>query len=448
MVYQSKNKKADFVRLKSWFGINADRLIAIAIFAVTACSAIQFALAHYGISPLDEGVHFDYIYKITQGDISPQPGSRLSSETIHEVMCRPSIVYPESDCSRIVQTENMPVGGVNYVLGYAGIYYVPAALITTIAHSTGIVSWFMAARIASALLFGLGAFTLYLVSRRYNISRAVSTGMVLTLASCSMLLTQGGTVNPDSLALFAGAMAALVPTLKLSWRNKMIVAILVGSMIALMKPNFVPLGCLAILVTGILPKDDLRPFSLRKIVLNKKFLISVLLATIPLLMQIIWNSIANSRLDPGMRADGYLNDMLYYDGPLISLIFRFAAESLNPLTSGLLPSSALGFLGSIAATTIIGGSIMISVNSNFNNSPRIKTLAISGLLGLLITIVYIPLVLYIAYHSEGASSRYVIPLYAFLAIPVAATMNGRVSRWIPLISGCIGVITVIVNILQ
>lgn len=422
-------------------------LAGLVVLTATILPATLLASTHYGISVFDEGVHFDYIYKVTQGDVLPRPAQVISDETLQEVRCRPSVVYPDTSCNNSLSVQDLPVGGVNYVLGYAGVYYIPAAAIAILLHATDNVSWFMAARFASVLLFGISALVLYVVCRRYGASRIASAGVTVVLATCLTPLTQGATVNPESIALLAGALAALPPTLNLSWRKRLITAIIIGTAIALVKPNFVPLGCITILLAGIMPKNNLRLFTLRDIVLQRRFFISMTLALIPLLAQILWNWIGNMRLEPGMRADGYLNDMLYYDGPLFNLVTKSLSGMLSPLKSGaLLSSEVLGLVGALVAICIAGGAFMIASSPIYNSSPRVKIIAILGLIGLIGTAVYVPVVLYLAYHSEGAQSRYIVPVYAFLAIAVAASVEGRVSRWIPLAIGLVSVIYIIARL--
>jgi hypothetical protein len=424
-----------------------DGVIALGIFGVAIAIGLLFAVHYKMLSPLDEHAHFDYIYKITQGDFSPRPGSVISDETLKVIKCRASIVYPQPNCDRVQSATQTSVNGVNYVLTYGETFYLPAALITKIVHDTTPTSWFMSARAACTLFFALGMAALYLVARVYRAPRAAAAGLVLTFAGCSMVFAQAGTVTSDSLAPLAGAVAALVPTLRIPWRWRMTVAVVVGVLIGLIKPNLVPLGCLVVMLAGIMPAHD-ASFSLSRILLRLKTLGTLALAMVPLVVALAWNVWENSRLPAGVRADGGLNDMLHYDGPFPELLFSSGQGMLNPLSMPpMVPSTALHLWSTLTAMVILGGSLIIASNTAWDAHPRLKTMAIGGVVGIVLTAVYVPVVLYVSYHSQGTQGRYVIPMYALLMAPVAASITGRVARWIPLVLGLVTVVTAITAIL-
>lgn len=418
-----------------------DALIALGIFSVTVGIALLFAVHYSWLSPLDEGVHFDYVYKITQGQLVPTPGQVISDETLKEIKCRPSLVYPLPNCNGTLTKNQIPVSGVNYVLAYGETFYLPAAAIATMVHAISPTSWLMSARAASALFYALGAAALYLVARVYRASRPAAAGVALALAGCSMLFVQGGTVTPDSMACLAGAAAALVPVLRIPWRWRMAVAVVVGVLIAFIKPNLVPLGCVVVMLAGIIPENDDSPFSVTRILFRLRTLATLALAVIPLVLALVWNAWENSRLPVGVRADGGLNDMLHYNGPFLHLLFEFATGMFDPLGAyALVPSYALTALGRLMTVMIVGGALMIAMNAAFDRRPRLKLMAVGGIVAIALTGIYVPLVLYVTYHATGGQPRYVIPAYALLVAPVAASLNGRVARWLILV---LGVVTVV-----
>lgn len=441
-------KRANNSKLKALYHKlgEVDLLIALCIFILALSMSAFFARSYHRISVFDESVHFDYVYKVTQGELSPTPAETVSPETVNVIMCRPSVVYPNANCSKKITEQELPVHGINYVLAYAPVYYWPTAILSTLVHAILGTSWFVSARLSTVLLFSLGTVVFYVACRRYSASRASAAGVTIALTACPMLFASGSTVNPDSLGMLAAATVALVPTLKFSWRNKMIIAICVGIIIALIKPNFVPLGCIAVLLAGIMPKSTDK-FNTRKIFYNKRFVISLCLAVVPLVVQILWNAFANSRLAPGMRSDGFLNDMLRTNTSPVILIIQSLQGYLNPLSPGsaFISSAALTFMSSVVAI-MIGGSAVVAYSSNFINA-RIKLLAITGITGLLMTAIYVPVVLFVAYHAGGSQPRYGVPILVFMAIPVAVAINGRLSRWFPLIMGLIGTVIAFKNMI-
>jgi hypothetical protein len=160
-----------------------------------------------------------------------------------------------------------------------------------------------------------------------------------------------------------------------------------------------------------------------------------------LVMALVSNAWENSRLPAGVRADGGLNDILLYNGPFSELLFSSAQGMLNPLSMPpMVPSTALATLSTLMASVILGGSLMIALNTGSDRRPRLKTMTIGGLMGVLLTAIYVPLVLYVTYHASGTQGRYVIPLYALLLTPVAASFTGRVARWVPLVLGALTVV--------
>lgn len=410
--------------------------VVLLLVAASLAMTLTFAVRYSWISPLDESANFDYVYKITQGELVPRPGQVISDETLKVIKCRPSIVYTQPNCDRQQLATQTPANGVDYVLAYGETYYLPAALVATVVHAISPTSWFMAARSASALFFALGIAALYLAGRVYRAPRTAAAGMALAFGATSMVFIQGATVTPDSMAPLAGAAAAIVPMIRLRWRWKMLIALVVGVLIALVKPNLVPLGCLTVLMAGLVQADDTAPFSLVRMFWRLRALAAVALAFVPLAVALVWNAWENSRLPAGVRADGGLNQLVYTTEGLGTLIAQFAAQAISPLSfAPIIPSLWVSLVGALLAIVILGGAVALAMGRQIEGRPELKVMSIGGLIGVLLTTIYVPLVLYLTYHAGGGQGRYVVPALALLVPVVGASMTGRVSRWLMLAYG-------------
>lgn len=414
-----------------------DRCLAVVLFLAVCSVAMVFGHNYRELSVYDEYVHFDYVNAVTRGQLLPAPGRPIAHEALKELGCRPSVTFPHPDCARPLTPREVPAHGVDYVSAYGPVYYWSAAALSLVIHPLTATSWLIAARWATALIFAAGAALLFLVSRRYGASTPAALGTVLALACCPLVLFQGSTVTPDSMALLSAAAVAWLGARGGTFWRRMAVALPIGVLIALSKPNSVPVGCLAVLLAGVMPADDDEDFSARRLLWRPRALLSVVLALVPLLVAGAWNLWTNSRLPPGVRADGGLNEMLVYHGPLARLLVRSLHVSIAPLDTPVVGNELLGTIAALVSAVLLGGSLLIAGSSRFDRVARVKTLSMAGLAGVALTALYVPIVLYVSYHADGMQPRYVIPAFAILAVPVAAQLTGRVTRWLPMLVGVI-----------
>ncbi|HAN26032.1 MAG: hypothetical protein CMH36_09075 [Microbacterium sp.] len=408
-----------------------DIVVVLLLFSVVLTACAYQAFGYRGVGSLDEAAHFDYILKLLRNPFSlPPVGSREEAFTALEVSCRGQI--PGFDCVNVAPVDAVAPRGVNYVLMYAPVFYYPAALVSAVLHHTVGVSYWNGARLASGLFLALGAAAFYAGLRRLRAPIAAAIGGACVAVAIPWMLFLGSTINPDSLAPLAAGVALWIFGSRLRGRWAMVAVTAVAAVIGLVKPNFVPFASVVVLCAGLVRLSDsgTASVSLRTWIRARTGV--VVLAMVPLGVQLAWNGWRMMSLVPGQLPDGGLNTTLM--GTSMSLpaaIVQAAGTLLDPISRDAMPDSGLQrLLGLITQTVAFGWVAVASARGAASFGARDSLIARGAGLGILATIVYIPTVLYISYHSIGTQHRYIFPLL-LLAIAGATLSCGRiVARWV------------------
>lgn len=404
------------------------RLVFAAAIAIPALIAfalsVLVATTTTAVSVFDEGVHFDYVVKFVGGDWFPKVESLLSPETLRELSCRGTVWLPEPRCDTPLENADAPIGGVNYILMYGPVYY---AIVSAIAAPTSAitgVSLFLAARVATGVIFAAGIALLAWALLRLRVPPVLSAAIAAIIAATPGLLFQGSTITPDSMAVAAGAGVLLVSTLRVSWRRRLALATALGIVIALTKPNFIPLATFAPVFAAIMPVDsDTQPFRAQWFEQGwRRVGAAVALAAVPLITALLWNTIRTG----GQRADGGLNDMLRTDLPFQDILAEAIRVLSSPFTNAShLNEPIMGAATMLLQFTMIGGTILVAVAGGLDARGRERTLSTLAIGALVLSFVFLPTTFYALYHSTGTQARYAMPLVPLFAASVAVTLDRR-----------------------
>ncbi len=177
------------------------------------------ARAYTKVSPIDEQMHIDYMYRAP----SVQPvvsGTRLGPEAMREEACRgiDSAFTPPPCGSPTLRAEQFQESGYNTAYINPATYYDLTALLAhPLQVALGLSSLVTAGRLVGALWLWLGLVITMLVARRLGASLQATVGLLLMAASTPNVLFFSATVSPDSMNLLVGA---AVLSLVLAWETK------------------------------------------------------------------------------------------------------------------------------------------------------------------------------------------------------------------------------------
>jgi hypothetical protein len=405
---------------------------AVAItFVATLTLAIALGHAYTPLTIFDEGVHFDYIVKLLDTGRLPVVASTMSPETLKEISCRGAIWLAELRCANPLSNAETPIGGVNYVLMYPPIYYGPVLAIAGPLSAISGLSLFVASRVATAIFFSAGAALITAALVRLRVNRVVAICVTLMVSVSPAFLFQGSTVTPDSFALLAGGGALFIASLRVSWRRRLIIATVVAILIALTKPNFVPLATFTVLIAAIFPVQnevDSRARWFERGI--QRVLLSIGLAVLPLLAALGWNAIRTASLPEGTRADGGLNDMLITEQSLLAVIAEGVRILTSPFTVGTYTNSGvMSAAQTLVQFVMIGGALVVALTGALSARGGARTMSFMAVGSLALSMVYLPLTFYVLYHSTGTQARYAMPVVPLFAATLAMVIDtNRVVR--------------------
>lgn len=430
-------------------------LIGIFLFFATLLITSFQGMKFNSSSVFDEGVHFDYVYKLVENPFQLPPlGASMSEESLREVSCR-GVQSEAISCAKPMTIENANVSNAtNYVLMYAPVFYYPAALITFVVHKTIGFSFWDSARLATSLLFSLGMVFLYFATWRLSRNIIVAAGVTTLVAGVPLMLFFGSTISPEAMAPFsAGAAVWILSSKRMDPKSLLLLGTLLGIVVGLIKPNFVPIGMVIVALSAVRyladnTFDGLRraPFSRT----SRKFWLVSLLIFSPLVIQVLWNLIRRLSLLPGRLPDGGLNDaLLRTDKGFFEVVIDAATALLSPAGSISIPASMTVLLFGVVVQSLVLAFYVFGIFGDKNSfgSDGIL-LSRLGALGVLFSVVYIPGALYFSYHSTGTQSRYAFPLLILGIVGLGMLSLKRASsRYALLACGIaafgVGVITIL-----
>lgn len=188
-------------------------MTAVAIFGVAAVLITAHVGAYRKLSPFDEGVHFDYVLKITQGDVVTK-GETLGQEAMREISCRGvdfrGIVAPPCEDGVTYDPEDFPNEGYNSADIHPPVYYLITGFLAKGLVAAGIApDMLTAARLVGILWLSLGLLATWHLGRELGISDVPLALVLAAVASTPTLLHASATVTNDVAGVVAGGVLLL-----------------------------------------------------------------------------------------------------------------------------------------------------------------------------------------------------------------------------------------------
>jgi hypothetical protein len=188
--------------------------MALVIF-VSACIPAWLSIAQNATTPFDEIAHYDYVDKIAHLEI-PKKDEQYGQRTLEMVACS----YPDplniwsgiGTCGdKVLNADNAPFKGQNYVASYSPVYY---SLVALIYGSFKVINRLCdlnvqsihLMRIANSLLSGLAALVIYFALLLFGTRKRFAIPIALSFIAAPAIVLQFATVNSDAGAHLAVAL--------------------------------------------------------------------------------------------------------------------------------------------------------------------------------------------------------------------------------------------------
>lgn len=401
---------------------------ALVIFGVTGVLVGAHVISYQKISPYDEGVHYDYLVKMQQGDMVRE-GDLLGQIAMREIACRgidyEGIVLPRCDQQLPFDPGQFPNLGYNSADIHSPAYYfVTAWLAKALVVLSPLDSTFIAARLVGILWLGLGLLMAWAICRELGL-RTMPTAIVLLLVTTNTwVLHASSTVNNDATALLAGGSVVLAT---LRWERGATPLWLVAAA-AFVAPFLKVTNAFAAILCGLYlllnqgarRKEEGIPsggLAVRRTVLTLVG-VSLLAVTSWVVVHAALASPVTSPLESESRASGF--DLNLAVPQFLALV--------TPL-SGSIPTDALGGLAFGAVANLVGLLIVAAcfaplLSGSFRG--REDAVAGAGALSMLLSGPLFFLANYVLFGIEfGVQPRYGLSLVPALAAALAGALRWR-----------------------
>lgn len=397
---------------------------ALAIMASAAVVVSAHVAAYRPLSPFDEGVHFDYAYKVARGELVHK-GETIGQVAMREMSCRSvdltGLVLPP--CMQgTYSPQDFPNRGYNSADIHTPLYYAASGLVGRVLHSTGIVeSPVTATRLPGILWFGLGLLTVWYLGKEAGVATGPLAVVVTLVAVSPPLVHATATVNNDATALAAGGVLGL---LTLRWERGAAPLWLLG-LAALVGVTLKSTNIIAVVLCAIylllrrgrgVEEDRKSPWPA----------IAVLMGSAAAAV-LAWTAIHGAMAEPVVtpldrRFEAAGLGLVDFLGPITSLV---SPVSYGLPTREVLAGATFGAVGGVLGALMIAASIFPLMRGSL--SERREHLSASAGLtiltgGFLFTLGYLLLL----GEAIGVSPRYGFSLMPALAVAVAAALT---SRW-------------------
>jgi hypothetical protein len=169
------------------------------------------------LSPVDELQHIDSLFKASQGHVV-QSGEKVGPVAMHEEACRGvDASFRPPPCNGDLRPELFQELGYNTAAVHPPVYYfATAAVASALVAVHGTHDLVTAGRLVGILWLGLGLALTWFAARRLGAGTAARSAVIVMLASAPAVIYYDSIINPDTTALFAGA---LVLWTSLAWED-------------------------------------------------------------------------------------------------------------------------------------------------------------------------------------------------------------------------------------
>lgn len=181
--------------------------IALAYLLVAAAIVVPVALGPgKALSRIDEPTHADYAYQVAHFRL-PSAGSAIAPEIREHWSCVGQEGYELPECGTDPGAWAFPYDGQNYNFAHPPLYYFAVGLPARALDAATGLDFVSAARLMGIGWLGGGMFMMFVALRRWRVDPAAALIAPLLLPAFPRVLHASTTVNPDAVAVLAGAAA-------------------------------------------------------------------------------------------------------------------------------------------------------------------------------------------------------------------------------------------------
>ena len=229
---------------------------------------------HPKFSPSDEGTHWDYVTRISNGEGVPRLGELLQKKTLKEIACRETETIAAKlvpKCSsQYFNAAKFPGGGQQYEAQHPPTYYALTVPLRWVAIEIFGFDDLTGTRYTGILWLVAGLLVLWAAGRVMGLTAPTIGVGVLLLTTAPVVIYHASTVSNDAPAIFTGALIALVAALAYRYPGQWTIALAaVGFFSASVKltgllPVFAVSAAFAIQAWGssrsLKPRDTIKTF--------------------------------------------------------------------------------------------------------------------------------------------------------------------------------------------
>ena len=399
---------------------------ALAAFGVAAVLVTAHVAAYEMVSPFDEGVHFDYVVKVLEGDVVTK-GERLGQVAMREIACRgvdlEGLVPPPCEAGRTYKAAAFPNEGYNSADIHPPVYYGITAVIGRALVALGLApDLFAAGRLVGILWLALGLLATWYLGRELRIPTLPLAVALALVASTPTLLHSSSTITNDSVALLAGAAVVLTMLRWESGRGSLwLMSVAAVLAIAIKATNIVIIGVAALYL--LLRRPGPEEPSVGKSKTGLLVLVGSGLATLAVwvVVHAATSAPVVTPLDRALQGGGLrLMDVLAHLTSLVSPVgFGLPTE--------LLGGDAFWAIGAVTGAMMMGATIGTLLRGSSGDRP--DSLAVAAAITTLLGGTVFGIASFAFFGKVIVSPRYGLVLIAVLVVVLASAMRSRAVVW-------------------
>ncbi len=388
-------------------------------------------------SPIDEGAHFDYVNRVSKGEL-PRLGERLTQTTLREMACRGTVLtaYRLPPCDEPVLRYDQFTSSLQYETQHPPTYYAATAAMRWAVEKLGVDNRLDATRLPGIVWLVAGLLLLWAAGRLMAIDPLPLGSALLLLTVAPVVVYHTATVTNDVTAVPAAGLVALAAALfhHGRLRHPTIVLFAAGFLASACKAtnSFAAVAVAALLAVGAIAerRPDGWQVALRGWLRNGGALLVGALLPVA-----IWAVIHRTRalIDP---TDEPTLEVLRHTPRTLGLVIREAAELFRPLTGlagGFVPLSPETLDSNTQAPfyTVLGFLVIGAGLGGLFVTPRRwnHVLGLISVAALYLGGLAFGLSLMLTYDIDpGLSGRYALSLGPLLILVLAASVAGRWSQ--------------------
>jgi hypothetical protein len=411
------------------------------------------------LSPIDEGAHYDYIVRISSGEI-PRFGEAMQQETLKTIACNGvalhDFITPRCDSSTFVPRDFG--GGLSYEAQQAPAYYGITAVARWVPEKVLGFDGFVAARSVGVLWIVSALLVFWATGRVLGFNPLLIASGCLLISAAPLSIYVSSNVTNDASGLFSGSILLLISALSLKYQRRWFpyLFFVVGLILPLFKvTNLIAIAIIAIvLLIWNLGKVNRWESQKQRLVsaLRPWSATGGLLILGGALSSLVWSALEMSRSIADPKTISTFN-VLRGTPVGLSKIASESLQMLGPLTnsySALLSNNGTHIVGNLTAinfltisTFCLYGLLLAAGFSILFLSPRklLSWLAFVSVCGLFLGGFVFGVVNWRTYDIDPSiTARYGIAVGSFLVLSVIGLLRGKWSKigvWALGISGAL-----------